>query len=90
MVHFLFATYTRVAEKLKAMKLGVASENVLEEVEKTMMCMSYPRMHWITLLATNPMERVMTGNNRDSLAGMLSGDEHALKKKFVKDSGQYH
>jgi len=47
------------AEKLKAMKLGVASEKVLEGAEETLMYMSYPREHWIKLRTNNPMERVM-------------------------------
>jgi len=68
-----------VAEKLKVMKLGVASEKVREGVEETLMYMSYPREHWIKLRTNNPMERVMKEiRRRTRVVGSFPDGKSAL------------
>ena len=68
-----------VAEKLKLMKLGVASQKVLEGVEETLMYMSYPREHWIKLRTNNPMERVMKEiRRRTRVVGSFPDGKSAL------------
>jgi transposase-like protein len=48
-----------VVEKLKAMKLAKASELVKEDIEETLHYMDFPREHWRSLRANNPLERIM-------------------------------
>ena len=48
-----------VVEKLKAMKLGTASDRVRDGAEETLTYTLYPRSHWVKLRTNNPMERVL-------------------------------
>jgi len=48
-----------VAQKLKDMKLGKASEIVREGAQETFGFYAFPREHWRLLRTNNPMERVM-------------------------------
>jgi putative transposase len=48
-----------VVEKLKAMKLGKASEMVAQGIEETLSYMDFPPEHWRSLRTNNPLERII-------------------------------
>jgi len=48
-----------VVAKLKAMKLGKASEHVRDSAAETLAYMKYPRSHWRKIRTNNPLERVI-------------------------------
>jgi putative transposase len=48
-----------VAEKLRGMKLGKASEKVTESLQDTLTYMSFPPEHWVRIRTNNGLERLM-------------------------------
>ena len=48
-----------VVEKLRAMKLPKAAEQVENTIDETLVYMNYPREHWRCIRTNNPLERIM-------------------------------
>lgn len=68
-----------VVEKLKAMKLGKASEHVEENIEETLRYMEFPSEHWKRIRTNNPIERVLKEvKRRTKVIGAFPDGESAL------------
>ena len=68
-----------VAEKLKDMKLGKASEIVASGSAETLSFMSFPRSHWRKIRTNNPLERLMREiRRRTRVVGVFPDGEAAL------------
>jgi transposase-like protein len=68
-----------VVEKLKAMKLGKASEHVEENIEETLRYMEFPVEHWRRIRTNNPIERVLKEvKRRTKVIGAFPDGESAL------------
>jgi len=68
-----------VHEKLETMRLGKASQTVVNGVEETLRYMSFPRDHWIRLRTNNMLERIMKEiRRRTRVVGSFPDGESAL------------
>lgn len=68
-----------IVEKLKAMKLGKASEHIAENIEETLRYMEFPPEHWKRIRSNNPIERVLKEvKRRTKVVGAFPDGESAL------------
>ena len=53
------ATATRVASKLRDMKLGEAAKKVEDSIHETLAYYKFPEHHWVRIRTNNPLERLI-------------------------------
>lgn len=68
-----------VVEKLKAIKLGAAAEQVETSIHETLTYYAYPPQHWLKLKTNNPMERLLKeARRRTKVVGAFPDGHSAL------------